>query len=75
MTDIRDRGEDLAKARWIAEVLRTWRHRDALTRENLAELCGLSVRAVENYESGRRVPDTQARRSLARGMRVDESVF
>ncbi|WP_448581278.1 helix-turn-helix domain-containing protein [Thermaurantiacus sp.] len=75
MTDIRGRGEDLAEAQWIAEVLRNWRQDNALTQENLAELCGLSVRAIENYESGRRVPNTQARRSLARGMKVDESLF
>lgn len=60
---------------FVAERLRRYRQLHGLTQENLAELCGLSTRSIENYESGRRAPDQQACRSLLRSMQVDADFF
>ena len=56
---------------YVAKMLRRYRQHHGLSQENLAELCGLSTRSIENYESGRRAPDQQALRSLQRGMQVE----
>lgn len=60
---------------YVAKMLRLYRQHHGLTQENLAELCGLSTRSIENYESGRRAPDQQALRSLQRGMQVEVDFF
>ncbi len=60
---------------YVAKRLRLYRQHHGLTQENLAELCGLSTRSIENYESGKRAPDQQALRSLQRGMQVEVDFF
>ncbi|WP_299403638.1 helix-turn-helix transcriptional regulator [uncultured Roseobacter sp.] len=46
-----------------------------LTQENLAEAAGLTVRTIQNMESGRRVPHVQTLRSIARGVGFNVTVF
>ena len=60
---------------FVAKRLRLYRQLHGLTQENLADMCGLNRRSIENYESGRRAPDNQACRSLLRGMNVDPDFF
>ena len=60
---------------YVAKRLRLYRRHHGMTQESLAEMCGLSTRSIENYESGRRSPDQQAWRSLLRGMQVEPDFF
>ncbi len=60
---------------YLAEQLRFIRKKLGLTQENLAEMCGITTRTIEKLESGRHLPSEQTLKSLARGLKLDASIF
>lgn len=60
---------------YLAAQLKLIRRHHNLTQANVAELCGLTTRTIENLESGKHRPEHQTLTSLARGLGVEVSVF
>jgi transcriptional regulator with XRE-family HTH domain len=56
------------RTRYLREVL-------GLKQESLAEAAGLTVRTIQNVESGRHMPDEQTLKAIARATDVDVSYF
>lgn len=50
----------------IANTLRELRHQQGLTQAELAQNVGLSIHAINSYESGRREPNSRAMAALER---------
>lgn len=46
-----------------------------LTQENLADASGLTTRTIEKIESGKRRPEEQTLRSLARALKINIAYF
>jgi transcriptional regulator with XRE-family HTH domain len=51
-------------------VLKTMREKAELSQSALAERAGLSLRSIQNWEQGHRVPRAQSLLALARGVGV-----
>ena len=60
---------------YIAEMLRFLRQLHSLTQENVADAAGLTTRTIEHAESGRRRPNEQTLRAIARALSIDVSIF
>src|SRR5712691_2097478 len=63
--------EGLGYGRKFSELLRSWRQRSGLSQARLADLSGLAVRTIRNWESGRiQHPHPDSARMLADGLRL-----
>lgn len=70
-----DTAEMTLDPKHVAEMLKLYRSVNGITQDNLAQMCGLTTRSIEKYESGTHAPNVQALRSLCRGMKVEAEFF
>lgn len=69
------RSRDLAIAKAFGERVRTVRHEQGLTQEQLAEAAGLHPTFISNVERGYRVPTVPTMLRLAAGLGVEPGVL